>query len=873
MARVYYWQGVTGDFGRFAPYQSTILLLLQGEYKALNLERLRSASRHPIYSIRINSADRILFTTFAGKACLLDVVLEHRYAGSAFLKKGVLNTFLSTYEDAVFEAAEGLDLETVEETEALSVAPLAYFQSQFIELSLLQQTAVRASLPMIVTGPAGSGKTCLALSMLSNYCRAHRDEPMPVLYVCQSEALKRLVQAGWREIADETQFRTEVHFRTYDELIDDDKKGLATASDFSAWFEALPASAAEIKALGPKLVWREFRICSGDTTERYLQLGQRQSELSVPGVRTLLSEYYVKYLNHLHDKRLFSAELFPLETRSHYAFVAVDEAQGLSNLQLKSLCQLARGQIVYFLGVHQLLSDCKSHLFYLKELFRNASIEVTTVSLTATYRCPKRILDVANQLILLKKICTGGAEDKDEIPAMCVANDARADQGEAMLFRVEDAEAIGRLRELAKNNIQFAVVTLPLFKEEAKERFETPLIFTAEEIKGLEFKEVVIWKLFGDEDFRTAGKKLRGMDLEKVPKHRPKAGESDVSHAVPFNRAIIAVTRSSGQLYLFQKWDRDIDPIMRSIQSACRGTAIRADIRVEPVSPDQWKAQAAHLQAQGLTEQARAIYIDVLGLSEAEFVASHSSPKSDIEAHIEAGESAAVIVAGAPAGGSADTSVHDISKPARAALRLKRKKDTPSRADGAGAAEVSPTSALTLESLCRKCISLIHRLPKEKLYCDEVCPQILDLFIAYDSFLKEAELRAWFIKALSVNRDVLYMLCQSPEGIRKLRQLWRVEKDLIAAVSISTWIHVFSDKPRDHAKDSLLYKLSASEDGIYILYALLLTHPNLFRTIPSFAWGANTNTASGKNGYSPLFFLSGNEMGQQFLLSFFEKFP
>ena len=96
MAPVYFWRDVVAGSELFAPYGIEISQLMAGEYKALSLEKLRAFSHPPIYSIRVNDATRILFTTYDGKACLLDVVLNHDYEKSRFLKNpAVLAAFLS----------------------------------------------------------------------------------------------------------------------------------------------------------------------------------------------------------------------------------------------------------------------------------------------------------------------------------------------------------------------------------------------------------------------------------------------------------------------------------------------------------------------------------------------------------------------------------------------------------------------------------------------------------------------------------------------------------------------------------------------------------------------------------------------------------
>ena len=81
MNSIYYWRDIYGDL----EHMDTIYRLFQGERAGLHFERLRHDGPLPIYSIRLNLADRLLFTTFQDSLCLLDVVFNRDYHKSRFL--------------------------------------------------------------------------------------------------------------------------------------------------------------------------------------------------------------------------------------------------------------------------------------------------------------------------------------------------------------------------------------------------------------------------------------------------------------------------------------------------------------------------------------------------------------------------------------------------------------------------------------------------------------------------------------------------------------------------------------------------------------------------------------------------------------------
>ena len=85
--KVLFWRDAIVDITKFSEvYSGTIDNLIQGQYKSLHLEKLRVNSITPIYSIRHDSSTRILFTTYQGQICILEVILNHDYNKSRYLR-------------------------------------------------------------------------------------------------------------------------------------------------------------------------------------------------------------------------------------------------------------------------------------------------------------------------------------------------------------------------------------------------------------------------------------------------------------------------------------------------------------------------------------------------------------------------------------------------------------------------------------------------------------------------------------------------------------------------------------------------------------------------------------------------------------------
>lgn len=179
MQKVLYWQEVLGNSEDLNQYQGIISKLLNGDYKEADLEKLAG---HNVYSVRVNKSDRLLFSTVTvkGKSCLLllDVVLNHDYHKSRFLKPHVLRQFLEynapealAKGELIFVKADALpplwaNPQSKEEEETIEYQKVTFYNHTFITLSDAQEKALKIELPAVISGAAGSGKSCVALAIL-----------------------------------------------------------------------------------------------------------------------------------------------------------------------------------------------------------------------------------------------------------------------------------------------------------------------------------------------------------------------------------------------------------------------------------------------------------------------------------------------------------------------------------------------------------------------------------------------------------------------------------------------------------------------------------------------------------------------------------
>ena len=580
--KIYYWKGCVNQ-ARFVDYQKTIDQVLFGDYQSadLDLKTLKNASR--VYTARINDADRLLFKTLVvdgqPQMLLLDVITNHDYTKSKYFRRHAAQTPSATLPE--WDAIESQELWFAKPVQGkrcdhdYTLIPVYDYNQQFITFNADQDDALVAPLPMILSGPPGSGKTCVAMAMLTQFMQG-RDVSVSkkVLYVTESQRLTHRLQAMWDEMhIDEPR---DVVFLSYNDvlisLVSTGERALVSRDDFAEWFPRFiqqvktilkglkkPTQACDVLAAVPvKQIYQEFRILSSYSKEDYLTLGKRASLFRDLELRQMLYQALAAYLVKLkNDGIIHPAFHRPSETGVFDAIV-VDEAQDFSLLQLSVLNQLTTGsRIVYNLDSNQSLNDSKSRRPFLEQLFFNESKTVTSVYLTGTYRCPHVVIHFANALLRLRDTLRGGAAEKGGVTAIEFSSDPVKATGKVYWFdptMTVQADWQNHLHTIPQFSLQCAVITSDEYKDEARRTLNTSLVFTAEEIKGLEYPWVILYRPFDRPFFKDANKRLLNMEvLSHAASHLPTQEDDLFSEC--FNQVFTAATRATENVTLYQAHD------------------------------------------------------------------------------------------------------------------------------------------------------------------------------------------------------------------------------------------------------------------------------------------------------------------------------
>lgn len=573
---------------------------------------------HNLYRARLNRSDRLLFSlhSYGGETwCLvLEYLPNHGYEKSRFLRRGV-----SVDEDKIVPLTSPADTQP---------EPLVYLNPGNDRFQMLdkvlsfddqQQAVYDLPPPLVVIGSAGSGKTALTLEKMKH---AVGD----VLYVSLSPFLvqtaRNLYYAnGYSNDDQQVDF---LSFREFLETIKVPPGREITLKEFEGWFQRHKAGSGLKDA---HTLFEEFRgVITGPATQTawlsrqdYLGLGVKQS-IFTDEQRGQVYDLFERYLQYLEqagrfDASILSHQYLPLSER-RYDFVVVDEVQDLTNIQLYLVLQSLRnvGDFLLCGDANQIVhpnffSWSKVKTLFFEDHSLTGQAEVLRV-LHANYRNSPLITAVANRLLKLKHARFGSIDKESNYLVTSTGEQAGS------LQLLEDSDAVKRdLDAKTGRSTRFAVLVMhPDQKAEAQRWFNTPLVFSIQEAKGLEYDSIILFNFISDEEkvFRhiTAGVDPEALDQEGLAygRARDKRDKSLEVYKFFINALYVAMTRAVRNLYMVESQPQH--PIIELLQLARFSGELALEQQAS--SMDEWQKEARKLELQGKQEQAEAIQQRIL---------------------------------------------------------------------------------------------------------------------------------------------------------------------------------------------------------------------------------------------------------------------
>jgi DNA replication protein DnaC len=595
------------------PYKGLFKDLVNGDVtNGAHVEKLKN---YNIYSIRIDGKGRILFTysQINKEKCLvvLEVLENHEYDKSKFLKKNVLKKYLEENQPEL----ESIDFESTVIAKELTPSQasvsfeMVYENKQsYIVLDPEQQIVFNAKTPFLIEGPPGSGKTTLAQSLIKQALELGQT----VLYVTPCASLARAVRQELSECPEYDPMKVQV--LVYDELLD---PGLAVNGKaiFRVWYQKFANNNNRDKkkfsdfAKKTDQVYEEFKIISGFSKAEYTSkdgIGQKQTLLGLAeDDRKWLFDLYQDWKSYLekYKMRLCDFYVFKKEEINLYDFIVVDEAQYLSHIPMVNLLSMAKNSnIVICSDRRQNPHDEKQKTIHFKDMltkYQNGTVP-KVISLLTHYRCPENIMNFA--LVFNDIRLQMATKQKSEPKIMR----SKIPGGNVEWFEPDDLKGLKKIEEM-RQNADVCVVTPEAFKDEAAKKLGITQIFTPEEVVGLEYKTVILYKI------------LETQQMFQVNQWLDKKA-AEVNCAADLSACFLATTRATDSIIMVQNSKEHklatLIPILKKDMPAVNDETVQPIKMLVCSSNEEWRARAKQSFERGTLDDSKTILLDHLGCSE-----------------------------------------------------------------------------------------------------------------------------------------------------------------------------------------------------------------------------------------------------------------
>lgn len=594
-----------------ARYRKVREAIERDDFRQADVKKLSGSGRRPLYRAKLDDTNRLLFALIrcgtVRYALMLEVIEQHAYDKSRFLRGATIDEAKIPSVDNT-EALSGDDAEVVRYIHPERRA--IHLLDKVISFDDAQDEVFRLAAPLVVIGSAGSGKTALTLEKLKGLAGE-------VLYVTRSAFLAQNARGLYFHDGFDPDHQN-ASFLSYREFIESlrvpDGREVQWR-DFAGWFARQRQAFRDIE---PRQAFEEIHgvLTAGDQgpldRAAYRALGVRQS-LFVDD-RDRLYDLFERYLVWLDESRLYDPGLIAWRWREYvaprYDFVVIDEVQDLTNSQLALvLATLAKpGQFLLCGDSNQIVhpnffswSKVKSLFWRDEALAQQQMLRV----LRANYRNSHEATRVANTLLRIKQHRFGSVDRESNFLVESVGGDA----GSVTLLADKETVKRDLDRRIRQSTGVAVLVMRDEDKPQAREFFDTPLLFSVHEAKGLEYDSIVLYRFvsgnraaYADISDGVEPDDLNHTELE-YRRARDKTDKSLELHKFHVNALYVALTRAIRHLILVES---DLEhPLLRLLGLAPGDGSVT--IEAQASSRDDWQREARKLELQGKQEQADAI--------------------------------------------------------------------------------------------------------------------------------------------------------------------------------------------------------------------------------------------------------------------------
>lgn len=629
-----YWHGFcsTADLNEQDKEHLTRLLL--GEYQTLKLEKLNNTS---IYSIRVSDERRILFTTItqAGMqiALVLEVLPTHDYKNA----KSLNNKLALPNHDIILNENNFISIDSIEglapqitDKETTDLIECDYYNGQFIVLTDEQKQAKDAlKMPLIISGIAGSGKTSTMLSVLidivEDYHRNHITPEHPVLFVSEKASLIAERRTEWQNHPlSHTPAGQRVQFMTDGDVCDThfpievrQQQRISTEDLIQRIMKCIEKqSQGKFNTKNREIqLLHEFEIIAGsDSEEEYIQkLGAHESNVA-KDERALFYAAAQTLMSELKEDKCYSPRLYRFDPTPCFDTVLADEAQGGSRVFKRNLrAMAANGRFIACVDTLQTTDKPISDVPYLVNKLGINGSPATLHHLTLPFRNPLRVIQLDMKLAHMRRFINRGKADKTE--QIIRENAAINSRALGVIEWIEENQVKKFLANHNTSGIDFVVVTTKNLIEEARARFKTGQVFTADEIGGLEYPNIIVYKLTAHPFAKLLNQGLKQYHPDAADfQNLPKINTQQQDALLFLNWVHTAITRSKHAVFMIETQQSDRRLLCEFLKGFIR--EINAPTVTHPVTPEpitstadsDWESHIAGLIKNNHLSQAKATW-------------------------------------------------------------------------------------------------------------------------------------------------------------------------------------------------------------------------------------------------------------------------
>lgn len=587
--------------------------LKNGNFSAAGVKKMPETG---LYRARLDYDTRLVFKIAKHRGqpylLLLEVIYNHDYSRSLFLRGDTVDEAKLISENSFSPKTETVALPYVNPGKQYF-----YLLDKIISFDDVQEELFHLLPPLIIIGSAGSGKTALALEKLKML-------KGNILYITLSAFLAEHAARLYYSHNYENE-EQEIDFLSFREFVESIRMPQGREIDFRTFESWFISHKYHSKIKDAHKLFEEFKgVITGGvidkeflSEEEYIGLGIKQS-VFLSEERPVVYNLFEKYLtflkeNNFYDINILSHRWLPF-CKPNYDFIIVDEVQDINNIQLYLIIQSLKNKQNFFLcgDSNQIVHPNFFSWSKIKTMFYLHHFEGNVRRILSTnYRNSPQVTELSNKLLKVKNSRFGSIDKESNYLISSVG----ASQGE-VVFLEDTATVKNEFNQKTRQSTKFAVLVMRNEdKAEARKFFNTPLLFSVQEAKGLEYENILLFNFISgnDKEFReiSSGVSADNLLSDELRYSRAvdKGDKSLEVYKFYINSLYVAITRGIRNVYIVEQNPKhQLLSLLGLIN-----TGQKVNLQQQTSSMDDWQREAQRLEKQGRNEQADHIRQTILG--------------------------------------------------------------------------------------------------------------------------------------------------------------------------------------------------------------------------------------------------------------------